>query len=1398
MTSNVFPAIIKATYDPSGGFPKMVQDAQRASGQIRKQFESDLTSIKQLSDTALSVPRNAGGSLDLGVAEYRRAADAAKAHAIALREIATAAASAAKSSGDTSRSTQTYVQAARAAAREAEQQAVSVNNTAIAHERLQAELNKTKSATDAVVSAQNRGTTAYRQSGESLRGMRQATIQSAQQIQDLGISLYSGQRASTVFAQQLPQLAFALTSLEGNTNKTLNRIGAFAAFLSGPLWSVALVGASIGLGVLVEKLFQSEKAADKAADAHQTLADKLNLQKNSYDKVIQASREYNAEQAKSRELTLASAEAAAIQAKKNIEAAISIRQKLAAELAAANQTALNSAGQGFGGATSSAVGRAAGLEAQIRANTAELGTLEQTARNTVVSVAEELAKINTDPQYAIEVRFDRLRESAKNSIKDVNSLRVELEKLNRQEKSALDAQKESSRSVSGLPKVTDTEVAGLLGFGPGQFGGRRSASRNKNVGGAKNSYHLSGQAIDIPLTLNGRPLTKEGIRAELESAGVIIKELLGPGDKGHDDHFHVAFSKTRGGPDQIEARREREREKAARETERLARISDSAAESIARINEQYDEQPRLVDQSARAVRRLQDILSELNKPENANTPRLAELKRDAEAAIATAQKAVSTDFDRQTESFQDRLQIQRLILAGREDEAAIAERLAQIEERYGTGKRLEFLKEELKAANEILAAEDSTQAEREKAQATIKDNTKEYDTLSALVARIRRETTEQYGLEKAINEAIEKRNDSIARYQSVVSGVYGSLEDLLSGGNAGDFFKSLKEQFNQLRGQNLAESLFGDAFRQLKDFTERNNPQNIAVNRLIETTDKSSTALSGFVDTLLDQTSRLTGAANDNPSGSAAPSVADGIAEQDLIVVTGSIKKAIVDGNRYSFGTFASATAASIVNPLLAKLDDAFGVKFFGQLSGALTGALAGFARAGKVGGALGFGQGLFDTLSKNTKISEKSAASLSKISGKFGQGLGGAQTGDQTAQLLRSFGVKTSRTGGQIGGAIGSFLPIPGGEIIGSIIGSVVGGLFKKTKKGSTTISNLTDDLAFTGSGKLKDSTLGLGNNVKASLSNIIEQLGGTAGSFSVSVGQRGKNFVVDPSGSGKTKGSGVLKFKTEEEAARAALLDAIKDGAVQGIKAGAQRLLQAGNDLDAQLQKAIKFQSVFDRLEAIKNPLGSAINTLNREFTGLISIFKEAGASAEEFASLEELYGLERQRIIEQQSQELTSSLRALIDELKQGDNGLALRDRLANIRSQFDPLANTIRGGGVVDYDRFSELARQLIDVQRQISGSQVDYFAVFNEILGLSEQALAGQQNVISIGSGANSPFSGSAAPSNASTPVVGAINSQTTTLMGGLAALQAQVANLNFAPSRLSTANGFSLGGSTYF
>ena len=62
--------------------------------------------------------------------------------------------------------------------------------------------------------------------------------------------------------------------------------------------------------------------------------------------------------------------------------------------------------------------------------------------------------------------------------------------------------------------------------------------------GAENSYHKYGQAVDFVPRAGLHSITREQIRAVMAANGIRVIELLGPGDAGHSDHWHVAFLAT--------------------------------------------------------------------------------------------------------------------------------------------------------------------------------------------------------------------------------------------------------------------------------------------------------------------------------------------------------------------------------------------------------------------------------------------------------------------------------------------------------------------------------------------------------------------------------------------------------------------------------------------------------------------------------------------------------------------------------------------------------------------------------------------------------------------------------------------------------------------------------------
>ncbi len=240
------------------------------------------------------------------------------------------------------------------------------------------------------------------------------------------------------------------------------------------------------------------------------------------------------------------------------------------------------------------------------------------------------------------------------------------------------------------------------------------------------------------------------------------------------------------------------------------------------------------------------------------------------------------------------------------------------------------------------------------------------------------------------------------------------------------------------------------------------------------------------------------------------------------------------------------------------------------------------------------------------------------------------AAIGGASAGILGKLGAKTSNVGGQIGGAIGGAAFGPLGAIAGGMISGLLGGMFKTVKKASATIEGVGGravlDAVKGNSASFKRAATGMANSLIAGLTSAADALGGTIADFAISIGKRNGSFRVDPTGQGRTKG--MPKFKTEQEAINFALKTAIEQGAIAGLKASTQALIKAGDDVQVQLEKAVRFEGVFKDLLRETDPLQASLNDLEMEMVQLRRIFDEAGASAAEYAQLEELFAIKRKK--------------------------------------------------------------------------------------------------------------------------------------------------------------------------
>lgn len=61
--------------------------------------------------------------------------------------------------------------------------------------------------------------------------------------------------------------------------------------------------------------------------------------------------------------------------------------------------------------------------------------------------------------------------------------------------------------------------------------------------GAQYSWHKFGQAVDFVPAGGVNSINRDQIRALMAQSGFRLIELLGPGDRGHSNHWHVAFAR---------------------------------------------------------------------------------------------------------------------------------------------------------------------------------------------------------------------------------------------------------------------------------------------------------------------------------------------------------------------------------------------------------------------------------------------------------------------------------------------------------------------------------------------------------------------------------------------------------------------------------------------------------------------------------------------------------------------------------------------------------------------------------------------------------------------------------------------------------------------------------------
>jgi tape measure domain-containing protein len=809
--------------------------------------------------------------------------------------------------------------------------------------------------------------------------------------------------------------------------------------------------------------------------------------------------------------------------------------------------------------------------------------------------------------------------------------------------------------------------------------------------------------------------------------------------------------------------------KAIAEQNRELEKARGRAEKLSGIRSRYDEAPTAVDSGNKAkdqidgfftsIKNGRVVLSDTVKILNQETGKIEFYSReDAERDKANIDAGVRKPITEAIQAQRDELDVSRLILGGREDEADLLRQKQDL----------------VKSVGNITAQE-----------------------LRALKAN----NAEQ----KAINDAIEKRNAQIDIQVRAYGNVRDAVRDVVAAPSVStvkSVVARLKDQFKADFADKFVLDILGDPEKEARDEMTR------GLNDSAKNLSGSATSLDDAATELKNVGVALQALAPQAPAASAAssPLVATAVTAAAAIIPKLSVDiskdlsndtitqggKPVVndDDNIVVVGRVLKEALGGRTRNLNLSTEERYndaGLKAATKLFGSGSILTKGFSKLGTLLSGAGIGSAANSVLGLGGK--SQGASLGAGIGGALGKSLLGGKDG------LLSKGLTA------ISSKLGSFAG-PLGAVAGSVVGSVLGGLFKTNKQASSTVSvNAAGVSSTTGVGKgsaERAAATGLGGSTSAGLQKIAEALGGSFGSSAVSIGYRPGHkdpaYRVDTSGQGKL--TGVQAFETQEEAIQYAIIESLKQGAIKGIREGTKRLLAAGNDLDAALNKALRFEQVFKDLKAYTDPVGAAIDSLNTEFESLINLFNEAGATASEFADLQKLYDFKRADAIKSATEAATSDIQDFIDGLKNStDSPLSRRTVYTNAKAKVDTFRSDIAGGKAVDSDALLEALKNYQDTSAALNGSRSEFYNDFDDILALATKAQANLTTPATPGSSGTlpaSPFDPAVAGNIASTAantagLVPAINDMTKQLGVILqrTGLSDTGSTLNYLPSVIS-------------
>lgn len=1017
-----------------------------------------------------------------------------------------------------------------------------------------------------------------------------------QQFGDLGTQVALGGGFFRAFASQAGQVGYALSEFERGPLKSVG------AFLTGP-FGIALTVATTLLAPLIGKLFEAGDAAtetQKGLEAAATAADSFGTAQTLLGKIV----DLTTGKFKTQNAVLI--QTIKLQAQANLLAAQADQRTAAKALGKiGDPTLLETVGNTFVGGPSygGAGGQGDRVLANIRAQANALKPVRDVVQDYInlTSVAGASQASLDKGLDATLRRIDGLSKAGKLAGRDA----IEAKKavlalgttLNDQKANQLVLDAINGKGIDPLlkPYARDKKPKKPKSTEARDEFGRDSADKIANIVGA----------------FDEAPPVLDKTNAKIRELDDLIEDLGRKKPPGFEDLIAKA------------------------EAAKVV-VRDGLIREVAKA---FEQPKTLADKAGVAIKQLDAVIADLNANKPAGFEKLID---DAYTAQDTIRDGLQKPFNDFLKDQRESLAVQRLVAAGRVDEASALRTVQSLQATMGP----------------------LTQAQK--------------DAILASVQALHAEA-----------DAIDDLRAKNAKYLEALGSIRGVVDDATQAfvrGDLGQLLKSpgkLVSVFQTLQSRALFDRIFSGAFKELQDEVNGTTTAKDAAERFAATIDdvskRTGDIVGSFKPPIEDATAALGSFTQALGQASAAannlPANDDGGPD---IVVTG---QRLVDPTARGDSGLPDLSRQAKRDP------ETFIANSIGKLSTGILGAFTKPDNASRIGGAIG-------------RFAGKGIAGAAE----------GAAINTAIKPLASALGLKTSSTGAQIGGAAGSFIPIPGGREIGALVGSIVGGLFKTTKTGSATLGAVNGSAGVTGtSGNnagLKASSSSAGSAVADSLNSVVQQLGGTLGNFAVSIGQRDGKFVVDNSGRGSTKfgkaNDGITAYKTLEEAQSAAFANAIADGAVQGLSAAMQRAFDANkSDVDKAVREALG-------VKALETALGGLGGSLK-------AIFTAEDAAAKERVRLAKSYGLDivatekynaeqRAKLVDDTLKSRIGSLSDFLDNLKFGDlsEGSAADKRNA-LLDQIKGVQADAEAGKDGAADKLAQLYGQLVQQSRDAFGT-----------------------------------------------------------------------------------------------